>query len=408
MSTKRESLLQSTFRTMNRRRVLEGLGALAATTACSSSTTSPDGGAGAPGAGGAGAGNVAGAGPSPGGGGQGGSGVAGAAQGGAAQAGAAQGGAAHGGAAQGGAAQGGAAQAGAAQGGGSAAGAGGGGSSAPLVAPSFDGVPNYCMATPTTCAGSPTDGAGQGPFFIHDLEKDDDIPLFRQDIRGRYNPSAAAGVEMQLHVRLLTSSGTGCDQTPLADAEVYIWHTDAQGFYSGFGTHGGADEQKPDKAYSGTPGSNNLENTDRFCRGAQTTDSKGIVSFRSIFPGWYNGRVLHIHLVAFKKGSKSLGRSPDYSKTSSPQWLYTTQFYFDSTFVRSVHEMYEPYKTRTMLADYAKSINSGTISSTTLEGAGQNCLGTAMRTESTSSGLIAKATLANDIVTAQINVLLKA
>jgi len=306
---------------------------------------------------------------------------------------------------------------GAAQGGGGAAtggatgaagGAAGGMSGAgSLTAPSFDDVPEYCEATPTMCAGSPKDGAGQGPFFIHELEKDNDISLFRQDIRGRYNMDADPGIEMQLHVRLLTSSGTGCEQLAVPDAEVYIWHTDAQGYYSGFGTRGGADEQKPDNTYAGKPGPNDLDNTDRFCRGVQTTSASGIVSFRSIFPGWYNGRVLHIHLVAFKKGSKSLGRSPDYSTQSSPQWLYTTQFYFDKDFVRSVHEKYAPYKQRTMLADYAKSINSGTISDIKLAGAGQNCLGAASRTEGMSSGLIANATLASDIVTARINILLK-
>lgn len=402
MSTKLDSVLNSTFRAMSRRRVLESLGALAATTACGSTSTPGDGGgtAGAsPGAGGAGAGagptNTAGAAPSAGGAPSAGapntaagapSSAAGAAEGGVSNsAGAGTGGSATGGSAAGGAA---------------------GGSSAPLVPPSFDGVPETCTATPTTCMASPTDGAGQGPFFIHELEKSDDISLIRQDIRGRYNMDAAPGVEMQLHVRLLTSTGTGCTQTPVSGVEVYIWHTDGQGFYSGFGMHGGSDEQKPDTPYSGVPSSMNLENTDRFCRGVQTTDANGIVSFRSIFPGWYNGRVLHIHLVAFQKGSMSIGRK-DYTKTSSPQWLYTTQFYFDKDFVRSVHEKYDPYKSRTSLADYTKSINAGTISSTDLEGAGQNCLGSAARTESTSSGLIAKATLANDIVVAQMNVLLK-
>ncbi|MEI9949061.1 MAG: hypothetical protein WDO74_08775 [Pseudomonadota bacterium] len=91
----------------------------------------------------------------------------------------------------------------------------------------------------------------------------------------------------------------------------------------------------------------------------------------------------------------------------SPQWLYTTQFYFDNTFVRTVHEAYQPYKKRTSLPDYTKSINSGTISSAALAGAGQSCLTSAARTESTSSGLIAKASIASDIVTAQINVILK-
>ena len=51
-----------------------------------------------------------------------------------------------------------------------------------LIAPGWDAVP--------TCAASRTDGARQGPFFIHNRERDDDVDLFRQDIRGRYNPDA--------------------------------------------------------------------------------------------------------------------------------------------------------------------------------------------------------------------------
>lgn len=406
MSTKRDSDLSPKFSTLSRRRMLEGLGAIAATTACGGTDTNNGPGAGGTAnstggtGGGTGSSPLSGSGP-------GGSPMAtggtpvsmggGTPVGGAAGAtGTAQGGG-------GASAVGGTGAVGGATG---AAGAGMGGAGS-LPAPTFEDVPEYCEAAPTMCKASPTDGAGQGPFFIHDLEKDNDISLFRQDIRGRYNMDAAPGIEMQLHVRLLTSAGMACEQTPVPDADIYIWHTDGQGYYSGFGTRGMPNEQKPDTPYMGQPDMNALDTTDRFCRGAQTTSANGIVSFRSIFPGWYNGRVLHIHLVAFKKGSTSLGRRPDYSKSSSPQWLYTTQFYFDKDFVRSVHEKYDPYKGRIALPDYTKSINSGTISDIMKAGAGQNCLGTGSRTEGSSSGLIANASIANDIVTARMNILIK-
>src|SRR5687767_2887915 len=66
-----------------------------------------------------------------------------------------------------------------------------------LIAPPWDAVP--------TCAASKVDGARQGPFFIHNREKDDDVDLFRQDIRGRYNKDAEPGTEMQLHLRILST-----------------------------------------------------------------------------------------------------------------------------------------------------------------------------------------------------------
>ena len=260
------------------------------------------------------------------------------------------------------------------------AGAGGGGGSGMLTPPPFDDAP--------MCTASACDGAGQGPFMIHDLEKDDDISLFRQDIRGRYNMDAAPGVEMQLHLRLLdATSGKNC--VPLSDLDVYIWHTDAQGFYSGFGKRGTSTEQNPDKAYAGVPARTDLLNTDRFTRGVQTTGADGIVSFRSIFPGWYNGRDVHIHFVALKKGSAAIkDRNTEYSKSSSPNWVFTTQLYFDPDFTASVHTKYDPYKART----------TGSLA-TAYQGA-------IKADEAGNSKIHAKASMNGDIVIAQYNMLL--
>jgi protocatechuate 3,4-dioxygenase beta subunit len=262
--------------------------------------------------------------------------------------------------------------AGGTMGGGGAGGAsaGSGGSGGGLVVPTWDDVP--------TCTASKTDGAGQGPFMIHDKEKDDDVSLLRQDIRGRYNMSAEPGVEMELHLRILSSKSTSCNMAPVQDAEIYIWHTDAQGFYSGFGMPG---EQKPDDPYAGVPGQNDLDVPERFCRGVQLTNAAGVVSFRSIFPGWYNGRDVHIHFIALKKGSSSRGRMT----YSGAEWLFTTQFYFEPAFTASVHEGFEPYKARTKLSAYAGAIKAD---------------------EANNSGLRAKASLSNKIVTAQMQIVL--
>jgi protocatechuate 3,4-dioxygenase beta subunit len=252
-----------------------------------------------------------------------------------------------------------------------------------LVAPPFDDVP--------MCVASRTDAAGQGPFFIHDTEKSDDISLIRQDIRGRYNDAAEPGVEMHLHLRVLASTSTSCNMAPVSGVDVYIWHTDGQGFYSGFGTRGGADEQKPDTPYAGVPSTTQLDNTDRFCRGVQTTDANGIVSFRSIFPGWYNGRCLHIHFMALKQGSMSAGRVSYNAANSMGKWLFTTQFYFDPPFAKSIHEKNQPYLRRTTLSAYQNALAAN---------------------EPGNSMLHAKASLSGDnagvggIVTAQMQILL--
>jgi len=342
--------------------MLEGLGALAAVTACGSTVDDgPSGVAGSPGS--AGAASTAAGGPGV----AGTPGVAGSAAGGAPGVAGAAGGGAPGtaGGPAGGAS--GAGSGGTAAGGAGGSGAGGAGGSGGmtstggmLTSPPWTNVPVQDWTNATSPKTLPcnvvtkTDGAGQGPFFIHELEKMDDISLYRQDIRGQYKPDAEKGIDMELYVRLIdkTKSDAMCAMiVPVPEIDVYIWHTDGQGYYSGFGVKGGADEQKPDSPYSGTPGMNDLDNTDRFCRGIQVTDANGVAAFLSVFPGWYNGRDLHIHIVCFKKGSTSHGRV-NYTKSNEKSWIFTTQFYFDPSFSKSIHESAEPYKRRTTLSAY--------------------------------------------------------
>jgi protocatechuate 3,4-dioxygenase beta subunit len=238
-----------------------------------------------------------------------------------------------------------------------------------LIAPAWDAVP--------TCTASNTDGAGQGPFFIHDRERDDDVDLFRQDIRGRFNQDAEPGTEMQLHLRLLNGTAD-CASSPVAGIDVYVWHTDAQGYYSGFGEPG---EQQPDVPYAGRPGRNDLDNSLRFCRGAGVTDANGVVSFRSVFPGWYNGRDVHIHALAIHPGSESRGRQTYRDRGH----ILTTQFYFEPDLIDRVHKASQPYLRRTALPAYAGAIRGD---------------------EPKSSGLRAKASFDGKIVVAQMQITL--
>jgi len=234
-----------------------------------------------------------------------------------------------------------------------------------LSVPPWDAVP--------TCAASNTDGASQGPFFIHNRERADDVDMFRQDIRGRYREEAEPGTEMQLHLRVLN---TAADCKPVAGIDVYVWHTDAQGYYSGFGEPG---EQTPDVRYAGKPGRNDLDNTLRFCRGAGVTDANGVVSFRSIFPGWYNGRDVHIHVLTIHAGSESRGRTTYRDRGH----ILTTQFYFEPDLIDRVHKASQPYLRRTVLPAYAGSIRGD---------------------ERNNSGLRAKASFDGKIVVAQMQI----
>jgi protocatechuate 3,4-dioxygenase beta subunit len=189
-----------------------------------------------------------------------------------------------------------------AQGTGGAAGADGG-----TDPPDFD-EPGTCMLTTTDI---------EGPFYIDDAEIPDDPSLIRSDIRDGH-----AGVEFRFAFRLLDAR-KNC--APIADAEVYIWHCDADGYYSGFA------DQNPSQPYTGAA-QRTPENDQRFCRGVQVSDSAGIVQFITVYPGWYAGRPLHVHLLA---------RFPGMTTR-----LITTQLYFPAAFSREVHESEPAYVAR--------------------------------------------------------------
>ena len=95
------------------------------------------------------------------------------------------------------------------------------------------------------------------------------------------------GVPLQLGIRFARHGNT-----PREKASVEIWQCDALGQYSGF----------PPPVSSGVvtaataPRAAYLPDQ-TFLRGMQPTDDAGTVEFRTIYPGWYPGRTVHIHLM---------------------------------------------------------------------------------------------------------------
>jgi protocatechuate 3,4-dioxygenase beta subunit len=103
------------------------------------------------------------------------------------------------------------------------------------------------------------------------------------------NPGAAdiargqAGAPLVIALRAMNAAT--CQ--PIADAVIDVWHCDAKGLYSGQNMV--VDEAIKDTSH--TP----PVNGDRHCRGALRTDADGIAEFRSIYPGYYVERAIHIH-----------------------------------------------------------------------------------------------------------------
>jgi protocatechuate 3,4-dioxygenase beta subunit len=83
-----------------------------------------------------------------------------------------------------------------------------------------------------------------------------------------------------LALRLSVVDASTC--APIKGAAVDIWHADAAGVYSGFGSG----------AASRT-----------FMRGIQPTNSQGLASFITVYPGWYTGRTVHIHVKVHVGGN---------------------------------------------------------------------------------------------------------
>jgi uncharacterized protein (TIGR03437 family) len=158
-------------------------------------------------------------------------------------------------------------------------------------------------ATSFACVDSPP--ATEGPYWV-------DEKLNRSDIRpDPSNGSISPGVLLALTINVHQVTSAGC--SPLAGAQVDIWHCDAAGIYS-------------DEAANNSVGR-------KFLRGYQISDDSGAVQFITIYPGWYSGRTVHIHVrVRTFSGSTVLDE-------------FTSQLFFDDSITDQVFTQ-SPYNTR--------------------------------------------------------------
>ncbi|TDD69157.1 protocatechuate dioxygenase [Jiangella aurantiaca] len=162
-------------------------------------------------------------------------------------------------------------------------GAGAGTTAAATPTPSAAGTDLVAMLDAVDVAGTSPETT-EGPYWF-------DVDSIRSDLR-----EDRPGATLTLALRVQDA-----ENTPLPDSVVEIWHCDAGGEYSGFevasgGPPGGGESTTSDGSYS--QGDVESEPTDdgTYLRGAQVADADGIVRFTTIYPGWYRGRTVHIHV----------------------------------------------------------------------------------------------------------------
>ncbi len=121
---------------------------------------------------------------------------------------------------------------------------------------------------PDACTLIPSETAGPFP-----LDLTANSTFFRQDIR-----ETQTGVILNLKMRVMGLNNC----LPMANVRVNVWHCTKDGLYSGY-------SQNNNQGQAGLT----------YLRGYQMTDANGEVNFKTIFPGWYTGRICHIHFQVY-------------------------------------------------------------------------------------------------------------
>ena len=137
-------------------------------------------------------------------------------------------------------------------------------------------------STNATCAVTPSETAGPYPSRTD---------MFRSDIRENRQ-----GTPLALTIKVVNVS-SAC--AAVSGADVEVWHCDAAGDYSQYGSQTAA----------------------TFLRGIQTTNAAGEVAFTTVYPGWYQGRATHIHAEV-----TIAGRSVKVTQMAFPESVNNTVY----------------------------------------------------------------------------------
>jgi len=177
--------------------------------------------------------------------------------------------------------------------------------STPTTTPTTTTTNGSCAVIPEETGGPyPGDGTNSNNSGVVNVLTQSGV--VRSDIRSSFNgpTGVAAGVPLTIKLQIVNANG-GC--AALSGYAVYLWHCDRDGNYSLYSS--GVTDQN-------------------YLRGVQASDSNGNVTFQTIFPGCYSGRMPHVHFEVYPTLAKS---------TSAANRIKTSQFTFPMATLNEVY-----------------------------------------------------------------------
>lgn len=162
-----------------------------------------------------------------------------------------------------------------------------------------------CAVIPEETAGPyPGDGSNRNATGVANALALSGI--VRSDIRTSVATGSATAAGIPLTIKLqLVNVGASCATIP--GSALYLWHCDRDGNYSMYA--------------SGLTNEN-------YLRGVQEADADGVVTFTTIFPGCYAGRMPHVHFEVYRSLSAA---------TSAANKIKTSQFTFPMDVLNTVY-----------------------------------------------------------------------
>ncbi|KAF2092201.1 aromatic compound dioxygenase [Saccharata proteae CBS 121410] len=188
-----------------------------------------------------------------------------------------------------------------------------------VVNHNMTGMYNYSASTPesiifganTSCILTPE--VTDGPYYVVG-------ETIRKNVK---EDKYSDGVDMYLEAQYIDIET--CE--PVPSIWVDIWNANATGVYSGI-------------SISGNYAADGYNST--YLRGIQPTDQDGVVAFETIFPGHYDGRATHTHLLAHMNTSVYANNTI----TSDGNVTHIGQLFYNEVLRSEVEAVY-PYNTNT-------------------------------------------------------------